>query len=133
MIVDAFSKFMFCEPLQDKKTSSVLAAFKKAHNTMKTNNDPRIQAICTDLGKVRILCQYQIIQTISWNLLQEFVGQLMQTYFDDENINVRHNSSLTHCSIGSKFLLSDFELLFSYVVYVSGTISKSDSKNLLPQ
>ena len=52
---------------------------------------------------------------------------------DDENINVRHNSSLTHCSIGSKFLLSDFELLFSYVVYVSGTISKSDSKNLLPQ
>ena len=54
VIVDAFSKLMFCEPLLDKKTSSVKTAFEKVHTSMKLNNDPKVQAVCTDLGKVII-------------------------------------------------------------------------------
>ena len=52
VVVDAFSKALWCQPLLDKKVSTVLSAFKKIHNEMKRNNDPKVFAICTDKGNV---------------------------------------------------------------------------------
>ena len=70
---------MFVEPIVNKKTHTVLEAFKKIHKRM-TSKGKKIQSICSDLGS-------------------EFVNSEFKKYLQDFGILLKHSKRLNHCSI----------------------------------
>ena len=70
---------MFVEPIINKKTDTVLEAFKKIHRRMNLNGE-NIKAICSDLGT-------------------EFVNREFKSYLSDSGISQRHSKRLNQCPI----------------------------------